>query len=397
MSCLIGLRLLQIVLGQPPLAQSSPALPTTPHVINVRTVDSGIRQVVVSQGTPAHPTIRVVQSTNPHGSRTPVTTKVIRIPQVQSSSLLPRSGGSGAPIAGGQTPNGQRIVQRVVSAGTPGSVGRIITISRIANGSSTPQTKSIIVTPQGGVVTSQALKNIVVTTQAANGGGAAPKKVYVTCNGQSLGPVTTSANGQVLLANLGQSPQLLQAAGGGQRLLINQANGQLLRVTHAPSTTTSASLTSATARMVNAVQEQTRIIHSPSVGQLQSIARTVAGSPLQIINKASLSGSKVITASSAPSPGPAPGTFHHSPSMPVLSSGGLGSRSDSPVYGMGNIPTVVPQKLNVGSIGSLSSGSLPVKQPVTGKDLSRLWHTDEMKMRVFNHASPRQVIIRYII
>ena len=382
------------MLGQPPLAQSSPALPTTPHVINVRTVDSGVRQVVVCQSTPTHPMIRVVQSTDPHGSRTPVTTKVIRIPQAQTSSLLQRSGGSGVPIVGAQTPNGQRIVQRVVSAGTPGSAGRIITISRVANGSSTPQSKNVIMTPQGGVVTSQGMKNIIVTTQGANGSGAVPKKIYVTCNGQSLGPVTTTANSQVLLANLGQSPQLLQTAGGGQRLVINQANGQLLRVTHAPPTTACVSLTSGTTRVVNAVQEQTRIIHSPSVGQLQSIARTVAGSPLQIINKSSLSGAKVITASSAPSPGPAPSTFHHSPSMPLLTNGV--SRSDSPVYGMGNIPTVVPQKLSVGSIGSLSSSSLPVKQPVTSKDLSRLWHTDDMKMRTYNHASPRQVMMRML-
>ena len=405
--------LLQVVIAQPPLAQPVPALPTTPHVINIRTVDSGLRpgQVVVCQGTPTHPTVRVVQSTDPQGSRTPVTTKVIRIPQAQANSLLQRAVTGGAPLVAGQAPNGQRFLQRVVSSGAPGSAGRIITISRVANGSGiTPQTKNIIVTPQRGVAATAAVvsqapstKSIIVTTQAANGGGSVAKRIFVTHNGQSLGPMTTSANGQVLLASLGQSSHQLLQGGGGQRLLINQANGQVLRVTPAPAGITLTSPGTSTTRVVSAIQDPARQLHhSPSMGQLQSIARTVAaggrgpvGSPMHILSKAGLAGAKVITASSAPSPGPAPVALHPSPSMPLLTNGGARSSSNPPVYSMANIPTVVSQKVNVGNIGSLSvvAGGVPVKQPVTTKELNRLWSIDEMRNRAFAHASNKQVTV----
>ncbi|XP_070205689.1 protein strawberry notch homolog 1-like [Littorina saxatilis] len=370
----------QVVARQPPLAQSTPRPALASQMINVRTPASSLShgQIIVTQAGAMPQSIRVVQSTDPNGSRTPVT-KVIRIPQGQvgSNSLLRTS--NGTPIITSQTPNGQRIVQRMVSTGTPGSAGRII-ISHVPNGGGNPQTKSIIMTPQSGSATPQISKNIIITPQGAKSvGNTVARKIFVTRNGQTLTPITTTANGHVVLAS-----QLLHTAGGGERFLLNQANGQIVRVTSASLTSTAS--VSGTPRVVTATTPQhTQIIRSPSVGHLRSItlpSNAADRSPLQIINKTGLGGGKVITASSAPSPGPPP--LHHSASLSALSNGDAGSRSNSPVYSIGNIPTVVSQKLHLGNLGSLSAGGggggggVPMMQPVTvtNKDISRMWSNE---------------------
>ena len=405
-----------------PLAQSTPARAVTPQVITVRTATPGPGGTALL--TPTHSNVRVVQTSDPQ--RTPIRTKVIQIPSGAASSLLQSAGRSASPLAATQLQNGQVVVQRGVAAGKAGGAGRII-ISCLANGnsgSSTPQTKNVIVSSQAGAVTPQTGRSFIVTTpQGTKSGGTATRRILVTPNGQALGPISSS-NGQVVIGSvsqspqltartLSQSPQLLQAAGGQQKLLLNQANGQLLCVTTTPLSTSSISQTTQSVHAVSTAQqsiqiipsqsagslqslarragkagqlEQTRIVHAP-VGQVKTITRTGSTSQLSVISQPGLSGGMVISASSAPSPGPPPTSLRHSPSLPLLPSEGSGSRSNSPVFGMGNIPTVVSQ-VNRSSIGG---GGQMNKVNITGASMKDLWSDEQVRWRTYNHNSSSQV------
>lgn len=368
----------------------------TPHIITVRTpgplqARSPAPNASATQlPNSALPTVKVVQSTNPQGTRTPVT-KVIRVSGNSLVQRMPR----GTPVVGSPSQNGSpRVIHRVVApgtrlvapgtpvrAGTPGQP-QIITITRVnpSTGSAAPGTplsaKNVITVGSQG------------TTTVGTPSGVT-RKIFVTRNGQALAPISTSVNGQVSVT---RGPQIISMNGGGQQVIIS-ANGhrQVMQVTSQTTTPSATTSTSSTGGVViksmsePQPKQQTHILQSAPLGQLSSVLRS--GSPVQIVSKTGLSGGKVITAGSAPSPS-SPG-LHFSASMPVLSNhvslnSGPSSRSNSPGLG-GNIPTVVQQQLSGG--GGSGSGGLPVKATVTSKDISRMWSNEDMRLRAFATAA----------
>ncbi|KAK7494073.1 hypothetical protein BaRGS_00014731 [Batillaria attramentaria] len=368
---------------------ASPATQQPTRIITVRTPAPGQTQVPIpsTPATPisnsALPTVRVVQSTNPQGTRTPVT-KVIR---VASNSLLQRTPG-GTSIVGAPIQNGsQRTVHRVVAPGT-----RVVAPSAPIRGGTPGQPHIITITrvnPSTGATASGTTLNaknvITVGPQGTTTSVGAPtRKIFVTRNGQTIGPITTTVN----VANVTRTSQILSSGSSGQQVIIS-ANGhrQVMRVASPVSVTAAPTTTApsgAGVLQITSVPEQqpaaqTRILQAGSLGQLSSVLRS--GSPVQIISKSGLSGGNVITVTTT-SP-----SLHYSPSAPVLSNhvsmgSNPSSRSSSPGLGIGsNIPTVVQQQLGGGGAG------LPVRATVTSKDISRMWSTEDMRRKVFAQAA----------
>lgn len=378
---------------------ATPATPHTPRIITVRT--PGPQQthgpVANSLVTPithsaAVPTVKVVQSTNPQGTRTPIT-KVIR---VAGNSLLQRPPGV-MPVVGGAGQNGApRVIHRLVAPGTVVTPGtRLVSPSTPVRGGTPGQPHIITITrvnPSTGATTPGTplnAKNVITIGQQGTSSASTPtgvtRKIFVTRNGQTLGPIVTTVNGQMPLTSV---TRVLTTNSSGQQVIIS-ANGHRQVMQMANQTSLVTSTTPSTARLVipsvpeTQPKPQTRILQSTPLGQLSSVLRS--GSPVQIVSKTGLSGGRVVSATSVPSRPQSPG-LHFSPSAPVLSNqvslnSGPSSRSNSPGLG-GNIPTVVHQPLGGGGSG------LPIKATVvTSKDISRMWSNEDMRLRAFHTAA----------